>query len=83
MGIQLLWIPNSISICPSHLNKIRSAVENVCLDVENRVVLDIVPAPETDEEETSPAPASAQQPGEPQQPAAPLPQVPVNATGTT
>lgn len=55
--------------------QIRSAVERF-LDVENRVVLDIVPAPAA-EDETSPAPASAQQPGEPQQPAAPLPQVPV------
>jgi zinc protease len=58
-----------LSITPE---QIRSAVEGF-LDVENRVVLDIVPAPA--EEEISPA--SAQQPGEPQQPAAPLPQVPV------
>jgi zinc protease len=55
--------------------QIRSAVERF-LDVENRVVLDIVPAPAA-EDETSPAPASAQEPGEPQQPAAPLPQVPL------
>jgi zinc protease len=54
--------------------QIRSAVERF-LDVENRVVLDIVPAAPA-EEESSAAPASAQQPGEPQQPAAPLPQVP-------
>ena len=52
--------------------QIRSAVERF-LDVENRVVLDIVPAALAEEEAL---PASAQQPGEPQQPAAPLPQVP-------
>ncbi|MGI9067766.1 MAG: M16 family metallopeptidase [Pyrinomonadaceae bacterium] len=54
--------------------QIRSAVERF-LDVENRVVLDIVPAAPA-EEESSAASASAQQPGEPQQPASPLPQVP-------
>ena len=52
--------------------QIRSAVERF-LDVENRVVLDIVPAEELTE---SAASSSTLQPGEPQQPAAPLPQVP-------
>ncbi len=52
--------------------QIRSAVERF-LDVENRVVLDIVPAEGVTE---SAASSSTQQPGEPQQPAAPLPQVP-------
>ena len=52
--------------------QIRSAVERF-LDVENRVILDIVPAEEVTE---SAASSSTQQPGEPQQPAAPLPQVP-------
>jgi len=60
-----------LSITPE---QIRSAVERF-LDVENRVVLDIVPAP-TAEDEVSPAPASPQEPGDAQQPAAPLPQVP-------
>ncbi len=55
--------------------EIRSAVERF-LDVENRVVLDIVPAAELTEEEAVSAPASTQPPGEPQQPTAPLPQVP-------
>jgi len=40
------------------------------LDTENRVLLEIVPAPQ----ET--APAEPQAPGEPKQPTAPLPQVP-------
>ena len=57
--------------------QIRSAVERY-LDVENRVVLDIVPAAEVlaDETiETVPS-ASPQSPGDPKQPAAPPPQVP-------
>ena len=54
--------------------QIRSAVERF-LDVENRVVLDIVPAAAA-EEEPLPASPEAQQPGEPQQPTAPLPQIP-------
>ena len=45
------------------------------LDVENRVVLDVVPAILTDASETVPL-ASTQPPGEPQQPAAPTPQIP-------
>jgi predicted Zn-dependent peptidase len=53
--------------------QIRSSVERF-LDVENRVVLDIVPAAALAEEEASAA--SAQEPGEPQQPGSPLPQVP-------
>ena len=55
--------------------QIRSAVERF-LDVENRVVLDIVPAPSLGEEESSIS-TSIEQSSEPQQPAAPLPQVPV------
>jgi predicted Zn-dependent peptidase len=56
--------------------QIRSAVVRF-LDVENRVVLDIVPAAAVAEEVTeSTASSSTQQPGEPKQPAAPLPQVP-------
>jgi hypothetical protein len=55
--------------------QIRSAVERF-LDVENRVVLDIVPAAALAEVTESAASSSARQPGEPRQPAAPLPQVP-------
>jgi hypothetical protein len=60
--------------------QIRSAVERY-LDVENRVVLDILPAAmasDTSAEETSESvpPASPQPAGEPAQPAAPPPQVP-------
>jgi predicted Zn-dependent peptidase len=60
--------------------QIRSAVERY-LDVDNRVVLDIVPAALAGEafaEESGEAatPASPQPPGEPKQPAAPPPQVP-------
>lgn len=57
--------------------QIRSAVERY-LDVENRVVLDIVPAAEVLADETLQpvASASPQPPGEPKQPAAPPPQVP-------
>jgi hypothetical protein len=60
--------------------QIRSAVERF-LDVENRVVLDIVPAAiaaDTSDEEPIEKipPASPQAPGEPKQPAAPPPQVP-------
>jgi zinc protease len=60
--------------------QIRSAVERF-LDIDNRVVLDIVPAavaegtPAEEASEVAPA-ASPQQPGEPKQPAAPPPQVP-------
>lgn len=68
--------------------QIRSVVERY-LDVDNRVVLDIVPAALADDalpEEASEAAASAspQPPGEPNQPAAPAPQVPsVPATQPT
>jgi zinc protease len=59
--------------------QIRSAVQRY-LDVENRVVLDIVPAALADEatEESveAVAPASPQPPGAPSQPTAPAPQVP-------
>jgi predicted Zn-dependent peptidase len=46
------------------------------IDVENRVVLDIVPAAEEVAEEVAPVPASPQPPGESTQPAAPAPQIP-------
>jgi zinc protease len=60
--------------------QIRSAVERF-LDIDNRAVLDIVPAAVAEEasaEEVSEAttPASPQPPGEPKQPAAPPQQVP-------
>jgi hypothetical protein len=45
------------------------------LDVDNRVVLDIVPA-QAKAGEAEAAVASPQPPGEPQQPAAPAPQIP-------
>jgi hypothetical protein len=45
------------------------------IDVDNRVVLDIVPAPAAERAEVSAA-ASPQPPGEPQQPASPPAQVP-------
>ena len=46
------------------------------LNVENRVVLDIVPAAAAAEVEAPAAGASPQSPGEPRQPASPAPQVP-------
>ncbi len=46
------------------------------LDVENRVVLDILPAAITDDASEEVTSASPQPPGEPKQPAAPAPQVP-------
>jgi predicted Zn-dependent peptidase len=59
--------------------QIRSAVERF-LDVDNRVVLDIVPAALAEDSssafESSAAPASPQPPGEPKQPTAPPAQVP-------
>jgi zinc protease len=54
--------------------QIRRAAEHF-LDIENRVVLDIVPAALSEELQPEAA-ASPQPPGEPQQPAAPAPQVP-------
>ncbi|MEP6818469.1 MAG: pitrilysin family protein [bacterium] len=65
-----------LAITPEH---IRSAVERY-LDVENRVVLDIVPAALAEDVsaetiEVAPS-ATPQAPGEPKQPAAPPPQVP-------
>jgi hypothetical protein len=60
-----------LSITPE---QIRSSVERF-LDIENRVVLDIVPSALTEETQPEPS-ASPQPPGEPQQPAAPAPQVP-------
>ena len=56
--------------------QIKNSVE-LFLDVDNRVVLDIVPAGAAEEGES--VAASPQRPGEPQQPAAPAPQVPANA----
>jgi zinc protease len=58
-------------------DQIKSAVQRY-LDVENRVVLDIVPAALADESAET-APASALAPGEPKQPASPPPQVPPGA----
>jgi hypothetical protein len=59
--------------------QIRSSVERY-LDIENRVVLDIVPGAPADAEAEviaeSVAPASPQPPGEPSQPVAPPAQVP-------
>lgn len=52
---------------------IRDAVERY-VDVENRVVLDIVPAPAAEQAET--ATASPHPPGDTHQPAAPAPQIP-------
>ena len=46
------------------------------LDVENRVVLDILPVDATEEIEEAAAPASPQSPADPHQPASPAPQVP-------
>src|SRR6476620_4801715 len=46
------------------------------VDVDNRVVLDIIPAPAAEAAEESPASASPQSPGDPHQPAAPPAQVP-------
>jgi predicted Zn-dependent peptidase len=46
------------------------------IDVENRVVLDIIPPAAAEEEEEATASASPQSPGDSQQPAAPPPQVP-------
>jgi len=62
----------------SYLNvtadQIKEAVARF-VDVDNRVVLDILPA-QTSAGETEVAVASPQPPGEPQQPAAPAPQIP-------
>lgn len=56
--------------------QIRDAVKRH-LDVDNRVVLDIVPPALAEESDETPAPsASPQKPGEPRQPSAPPPQVP-------
>ncbi|HEX2271135.1 MAG TPA: hypothetical protein VHH35_16440, partial [Pyrinomonadaceae bacterium] len=52
---------------------IKEAVERY-IDVENLVVLDIVPAPDAEEVET--ATASPHPPGDPHQPASPAPQIP-------
>jgi predicted Zn-dependent peptidase len=54
---------------------IRNAVARY-VEVENRVVLDIIPAAAAPAEEEATASASPQSPGDPQQPAAPPPQVP-------
>jgi predicted Zn-dependent peptidase len=61
-----------LAITPEH---IRSSVAKY-LDVENRVVLDIVPSPAAEDGES--VAASALAAGEPQQPAAPAPQVPAS-----
>jgi zinc protease len=46
------------------------------LNLENRVVLDIVPAASAEEAQAAKTAASPQSPGEPRQPASPAPQVP-------
>jgi predicted Zn-dependent peptidase len=46
------------------------------MDVDNRVVLDIIPAPAAEHDAQETASAAPQSPGDPQQPAAPPPQVP-------
>ena len=46
------------------------------IDVENRVVLDIVPATAAEQAEATAVAASPQSPGDPHQPASPPPQVP-------
>ena len=46
------------------------------LNVDNRVVLDIIPAAASEENATAAAAAAPQSPGDPHQPAAPAPQVP-------
>ena len=58
--------------------QIRSAVERY-LDVDNRVVLDIVPAAVAKEINEVPASALPQPAGEPKQPAAPPPQIPARS----
>lgn len=60
--------------------QIRSAVERF-LDVDNRVLLDIVPGTAADDAE-APASASPQPAGDPQQPAAPPAQVPATSPTT-
>jgi len=55
-------------------DQIKDAVARF-VDVDNRVILDILPA-QTSAGETEVAVASPQPPGEPQQPAAPAPQIP-------
>jgi hypothetical protein len=46
------------------------------MDVDNRVVLDIIPTAATEHAAEETAPATPQSAGDPQQPAAPPPQVP-------
>jgi zinc protease len=60
-------------------DEIKAAVQNY-LDVDNRVTLDILPAALA-EQAVDVAAASAQPPGEPQQPAAPPPQLPATPSG--
>jgi predicted Zn-dependent peptidase len=61
-------------------NDIKNAVAKY-VDVQNRVVLDIVPASVGSEaSETTPMAASPEPPGEPQQPAAPAPLIPEKPT---
>ena len=54
---------------------IRNAVSRY-IDVENRVVLDIIPVAASEDTEEETASASPQPPGDPHQPASPPPQVP-------
>ena len=59
-------LQNYLEVTPAEI----SAALRGYLDTDNRVLLEIVPAPE------EAAPATPQAPGEPKQPTAPLPQVP-------
>jgi len=59
-------LQNYLEVTPAQI----SAALRRYLDTDNRVLLEIVPAPE------EAAPATPQPPGEPKQPTAPLPQVP-------
>lgn len=60
-----------LSVTPDQIK----AVTSKYLDIENRVVLDILPVSATETSESG-APASEQAAGEPKQPTAPAPQIP-------
>jgi hypothetical protein len=62
-----------------YLNVSAADIKNAAaryMDVDNRVVLDIIPAPAAEHAVEETASAAPQPPGDPQQPAAPPPQVP-------
>ena len=62
--------------------QIKEAVGRL-LDVDNRVVLDIVPSAMAEEDARGTVAASPQPPGEPKQPAAPAPQIPARPEAET